>query len=60
MLELCNADPQERTTGPRASDNGKADQTMRKFQIVLLALVAMLALSAIAAGSASAETTLLA
>jgi hypothetical protein len=44
----------------QALDEGKVDQTMKKLQVVLMALVAVFALSAVAVSTASAETTLLA
>jgi hypothetical protein len=50
--------PRMRLTGPLM--RGKVDRTMRKLQLLGLLLVAMIALGAVIAVSASAETTLLA
>jgi hypothetical protein len=44
----------------QASDEGKVDQDMRKFQTVILALVAVSAFGAVLTASASAEVTLVA
>jgi hypothetical protein len=43
----------------RVSDEGKVDQIMKKLHVVMLALVAVFAFSALLASTASAETTLL-
>jgi len=58
VLVPANLKPRKRLN--QALDEGKVDQTMKKLQVVLMALVAVFALSAVAVSTASAETTLLA